>query len=77
MAELTGAPGFAPLAEKTLPRRRVVALELIATATLAVSLVVAATAVSLGNRALVRGDLAGRPATHMPSASPLELRKRR
>ena len=69
MAELAGNPGFAPQQlEETQSRRRAVALELIATLTLTVSLVVAATAVSLGNRALTRGDLAQRPATQMPIA---------
>jgi hypothetical protein len=49
MTELTGSPGFAaPLAGKKLSRRRAVALELVATVTLTISLVVAATAVSLG-----------------------------
>jgi hypothetical protein len=54
MTELTGSPGFAaPLAGKKLSRRRAAALELVATVTLTISLVVAATAVSLGNRSLV------------------------
>jgi len=58
MAELTGNPGFAPPpTEKTLSRRHAVALELIATVALTVSLIVAATAVSMGNRSLARGDL--------------------
>jgi len=57
MAELTGSPGFAPpRADKTSLKRRALALEMIATLALTVSLVVAATAVSLGNRSLVRGD---------------------
>ena len=58
MAELTGQPGFAPLkAQQTgLRRRQAIAIELLATATLTVSLVVAATAVSMGNKLLYRGD---------------------
>jgi len=58
MAELAGNPGFmAPKLEETLSRRHAVAIELIATLALTVSLVVAATVVSMGNRALTRGDL--------------------
>ena len=69
MAELTGSPGFAPpKLEKALYRNHAVALELIATLALTVSLVVAATAVSLGNRSLARGNFAERPATQMPTA---------
>jgi methenyltetrahydromethanopterin cyclohydrolase len=49
MAELTGMVGFAsPIAENRLSRRRNVCVELIATAVLAVSLVIAATVVSIG-----------------------------
>jgi hypothetical protein len=60
--ELTGNPGFAPpRAEKTRSRRRAAALELIATAALTISLIVAATAVSMGNRLLTHGDLLERP----------------
>jgi hypothetical protein len=45
MTELSGSPGFAPpLAGKKLSRRRAVAFELVATVTLTISLVVAATA---------------------------------
>jgi hypothetical protein len=69
MAELAGNPGFtAPKLEETLSRRHAVAIELIATLALTVSLVVAATAVSMGNRALTRGDLVERPAVQMPIA---------
>lgn len=69
MAELTGNPGFAlPRAEQTLSRRRAMALELIATAALTVSLIVAATAVSMGNRLLARGDSIERAFVHMPTA---------
>ncbi len=67
MAELSGNPGFAPpRAEQTLSRRRAVALELIATLALTVSLVVAATAVSIGDRSLARGDVIARPALQAP-----------
>jgi hypothetical protein len=69
MAELAGNPGFAaPKLEETQSRRHAVTIELIATLALTVSLVVAATAVSLGNRALTRGDLIARPAVQMPVA---------
>jgi hypothetical protein len=69
MAELAGNPGFAaPKLEETLSRRHAVAIELIATLALTVSLVVAATAVSMGNRALTRGDVVERPAVQMPIA---------
>ncbi len=62
MIEPTGSPGFAPpLAGQTQSRRRAVALELIATVTLTVSLVVAATAVSLGNRSLAEHPAAAAP----------------
>ena len=58
MAELTGIPGFAaPKNEKTQSRRRAAAIELVASVGLTISLVVAATAVSLGNRALMRAEL--------------------
>jgi len=69
MTELASNPGFAPpKLEQTQSRRRAVALELIATLTLTVSLVVAATAVSLGNRALTRGDFVERPPLQTPIA---------
>jgi hypothetical protein len=69
MTELTGNPGFAPpRAEQMLSRRHAVALELIATVALTVSLVVAATAVSMGDRSLARGDVVGRPSVQMPLA---------
>ncbi len=49
MTELTGQAGFgSPIAEKTFSKRRCAGVELIATVALAVSLVVAATAVSIG-----------------------------
>ena len=69
MAELTGNPGFAPpRAEQTLSKRHMAALELIATVALAVSLVVAATAVSIGDRLLAGGDVIGSPLLHTPLA---------
>ena len=62
MADLTGNPGFsAPQADDKRSRRRAVTIELIATAALTVSLVVAATAVSLGKRLLTGGHLAEWP----------------
>jgi len=57
MTELTGEPGFVPRSEQTRTKRRAVALELIATVALTVSLVVAATAVSLGNRSTARAQV--------------------
>jgi len=49
MTELTGQVGFAsPIAEKKLSKRRRVGVELLATVALAVSLIIAATAVSIG-----------------------------
>jgi hypothetical protein len=56
MAELTGSPGFAPPSEKTQARKRAAAIQLIATVGLTISLVVAATAVSLGNHLLKRSE---------------------
>ena len=73
MTELTGSPGFvAPRAGKTSLTRRALALELIATAALTVSLVVAATAVSLGNRSLARVEFVERPSLAAPIATPVE-----
>ena len=68
MTELTGNPGFAPRTEQMLSRRRMAALELIATVSLTVSLVVAATAVSIGDRSLARGDVITRPSLQAPLA---------
>ena len=69
MAELTGSPGFAlPKPEKASSIRNAVALELIATLALTVSLVVAATAVSLGNKSLARSDFVERPPAQIPAA---------
>ena len=49
MTELTGKVGFAsPITEKTFAKRRRVGVELFATLALAISLVIAATAVSIG-----------------------------
>lgn len=49
MTELTGMVGFAsPIADKTLSRQRRRGIELFATAALALSLLVAAAAVSIG-----------------------------
>ena len=63
MAELAGNSGFAaPKPEQTLTRRHAAAMELIATLALTVSLIIAATAVSIGNKSLARADLAAPPA---------------
>jgi hypothetical protein len=64
MTELTGTVGFAsPIAEKSLSRRRTRGVELIATLALVVSLIVAATAVSIG---MARAQaLASCPATRL------------
>jgi hypothetical protein len=65
MTELSGSPGFAPpLAGKKLSRRRAVALELVATVTLTISLVVAV----LGNRSLVERPSAAAPAAPLDHA---------
>ena len=49
MIELTGKVGFAsPISEKVLSKKRTLGVELIATLALAVSLIIAATAVSFG-----------------------------
>lgn len=49
MTELTGMVGFAsPVIEKKFSKRRAAGIELLATIALAVSLVIAATAVSIG-----------------------------
>ena len=68
MAELTGMPGFAPpRRENPTSRRRAAAIELIAMVGLTISLVVAATAVSVGNRTLTRGDLIERGGVPSPT----------
>jgi hypothetical protein len=68
MAELTGVPGFAPpRRENTTSRWRAATIELMATVGLTISLVVAATAVSLGNRSLTRGELIDRGGLQSPA----------
>ena len=66
MAELTGQPGFAPpQAQRAGSRRRqATMIELLATVTLTLSLVVAATAVSMGNKLLSRGDVLEKTVAH-------------
>ena len=67
MTELSGSLGFAaPRTERTLWRNRAVAIELIATFSLTVSLVIAITAVSLGNRSLSRDDTVEHPSIPAP-----------
>jgi hypothetical protein len=67
MAELTGKVGFAsPISEKTFTRRRNVGIELIATVALAVSLIIAATAVSIG---MAHAHALGAPAIAHSSSS--------
>jgi hypothetical protein len=54
MIELPGTVGFAsPISEKSFAKRRRAGVELFATLALALSLVIAATAVSIGARAQV------------------------
>jgi hypothetical protein len=73
MAELTGSPGFAPpRSENTRARKRAAAVELIATVGLTISLVVAATAVSLGNRSLIRGEFIERGSAQTPVGALLD-----
>jgi hypothetical protein len=73
MAELTGSPGFTPpKSGRTLARRRTAAIELIATLGLTISLVVAVTAVSLGNRSLTRGELIDRESMQAPVGALLD-----
>ena len=71
MTELCGNPGFAPPRNETARSKRR-ALELFATLTLTVCLVVAATAVSMGNRLLTRSEVLQHsmapPATSVPPA---------
>jgi hypothetical protein len=54
MTELSGKPGFVPRAGTSLSKGRALGLELVATVALTASLVVAATAVSLGNKSFTR-----------------------
>jgi hypothetical protein len=64
MTELTGNPGFAPpRGGQTSSRPCGIAIEWIATAALTVSLIIAATAVSMGERSLGRGHAVEQPAT--------------
>jgi hypothetical protein len=71
MTELTGNPGFTPPQDKkTLSRRR--AIEMIATVGLTISLVIAATAVSLGNRSLLRAQLLDRASGQTPVGALLD-----
>jgi hypothetical protein len=73
MAELTGNPGFAPpRKENALSRRRAATIELVATVGLTVSLVIAATAVSLGNRSLTRGEIVERGGAPTSAATILD-----
>ena len=73
MAELTGNPGFAPpRKENTVSRRHAATIELIATVGLTISLVVVATAVSLGNRSLTRGELIERGGAQIPAGTLLD-----
>jgi hypothetical protein len=74
MAAPTGGIGFAPpRRDNKLARRRAAAIELIATISLTVSLVIAATAVSLGNRALSRSHGGGeRPSAQAPIGALLD-----
>jgi hypothetical protein len=66
MAELAGNSGFArPKPRQTLTRRHAAAMQLIATLALTVSLIIAATAVSIGNKTLARANLAAQPAAPM------------
>lgn len=68
MAELTGSPGFAPpRKQNTATRRRAATIELIATVGLTISLVIAATAVSLGNRSSTRGEIIERGSVQNPT----------
>lgn len=70
MPELTGHPGFAlPRPAKKLVRRQTAALELIATIALTVSLIVAVTAVSMGNKSFAREGMVEHQTTPMPVVS--------
>jgi len=66
MAELNGQPGFTPpKGQRTGSRQQqAIVIELLATAALTVSLVVAATAVSMGNKLLSRGDVLEQTVAH-------------
>jgi len=69
MAELTGSPGFAPPnPEHTLTRRHAAMIELVATLALTVSLVVAATAVSMGQKSMAHSAFIERANAQIPVA---------
>jgi len=71
MTELTGTPGFAPpKTGRTRSRPRGIALELIATGALTVSLIIAATAVSVGQRSLARGQMPNSPSVQISLPRP-------
>jgi len=67
MTKVAGGLGFTlPRSKRTSSRRRTI-IEVIATLSLTVSLVIAATAVSVGKRALMRDDAIGRPSAPGPA----------
>ena len=69
MSELCGT-GFAPpRTARVRSRRRAAAIELIATFSLTLSLVVAVAAISIGNRSLLRDDPGSRATAHTPVGS--------
>jgi hypothetical protein len=73
MVDLPGSLGFArPRTENTLSRRRAATIDLIATFSLTVCLVIAVTAVSLGNRSLARMDTRDRSSVQMPIGALLD-----
>ena len=78
MTELPGIPGFvASRTEKKLSKSRTVAVELMATVALTASLIIAAAAVSLGNRSLARGELANSSAPQIPTPASLKYEAKR
>jgi hypothetical protein len=68
MAQLAGNPGFAPSKSEHLLTRRHAAIELVATLALTVSLVIAATAVSMGQKSMARAAFIERASTQIPLA---------
>jgi hypothetical protein len=67
MAELTGHPGFAPpKPQHTLTRRHTASIELVATLALTVSLVVAATAVSMAQKSMARASVIEHASAPLP-----------
>ncbi len=73
MVDLPDSLGFArPRTENTLSRRRAATIDLIATFSLTVSLVIAVTAVSLGNRSLARMETRDRTLVQMPIGALLD-----